>query len=464
MPAELFLRPFGVLLAIAISFSPASVNAQTCSQEDYCPASYCGGAAWNAGLFWDDPSGLLSSLTTQTQRFQRALDCAAECAAECGASVVVPGRDSYVQSDYLSIDTGVTMRGQGMGISVLERVGGGIILKNKNAGGSGDTDVHIQDLTFRGGGVSARFSQLADFTIARCEFESSASHGLHIQSAGRNGVISGCAAHDNGGDGFRVEDLAWPEPSEAVSFVGCHAHGNGTGAEGGHGFAIIDSGLVGASGCIATSNLYGAGFYIQSSSQVSLAGCISEDNSIGFASAGGPGGASTDIVFSSCIACQNSSHGFHVTWSEHVAINGCHARENDGYGIRLESADSSEMVKHFSIEGGTVLGNDSWGLLIEGGQHGTVSAVVIADNANGTTDSRGIGARKASGDSITRTQHLMVTGCVFSGHDFALIASGDNLGVFANDVSNTNSSPSTNCGDPICLYGSDNALDCNPGQ
>jgi len=356
-----------------------------------------------------------------------ALGAAAACADLCGgATVVVPAGTFDVSYDgtsgeSLEITSGVTLRGKGMGISILKLMGddvpdGAQILKNHSPG---DSHIHLSDLTFDGNWevdweeepdswqFAVEFTGVTDFTFTRCEFQNFSNNGVVIQDYSERGVFDSCLAHHNHTIGFYIHRHAAAYGgglNNALVFKRCYAWENGF-----HGFAAYASTQIRYVDCMAWENgvydvFNGSGFDIDGSGEVSFSGCISRGNLWGFATWNGAGGQGvvgskpTNMTFSACIAEGNESHGFKLASSEGTTMTSCHSRANGYSGIFMntgcaetgpEPEPEAQIMKHFSIVGGSVIGNgldgggpqQQAGIALMGVQYGTVSGVTIMNNA-----------------------------------------------------------------------------------
>jgi len=379
---------------------------------------------------------------------QDALDCAAAAPPDgCQSNTVFVPAGEYDVPETLTIASGVTLRGEGSGISVLRAAGSisGSILTA--ASGSG---IHLKDLEFDGNERSfaisgVEFENVSDFSISGCLFHNFGVDGLVLNGTGSpsNGTITRCQSRYNTGAGFRV----WPgNPNPGtyseLRFTACEAIQNT-----GDGFALKGVSNVALTACIADHGAVPppaagtAGFLVDSSEKVTLAAAIASGNNNGFSVVFGVDGLS----FSGCIARDSIADGFYIRSSANVALAGCHAEGNgrNGVSVRTEYGD---LAHHFSVVGGTISENARHGINLAGVKYGTISGVTVLNNsqdAGATYD----GIRIANGvDTPTvNSQHITVSGCVISDdrddpedktQNYAVrtLTGQGNISVFSNDV------------------------------
>ncbi len=445
------VRCLYLLLVVVLLLPPASAAA-SCPILDVTDPAY--------GAMGDDS-------LSDSAAFQDALDDAASCIASCGcggAVVYVPPGEYLVAN--LKISSYVTLRGDGMGVSVLKFYSGpsNYILRNVDWGFAVDHSyIGLEELTFDGDNVSSasgpNFRRVSDLTVSHCEFRNF-NNGMVIQEGGVRSLVQGCKAHHNSGIGFYAQK-ALGEQDEELIYSGCHSWDNGL-----NGFSAFDSEGITYVGCIATGNAQtgGAGFNLDSSRQVSYSGCISRGNGKwGFAVFASGSELAEDVSYSACTAEDNDYQGFKVSAVNGIALSGCHVQRNgilpdDSPAPYANSAGFFAVgpLKRLTITGGSFVGNGGHGIHVRDGRFATISGAVIMNNAAKAASRNGI--------YLEDTQRFLITNNMITDdqaqatQNFAVQSVGDSdfIYVYNNDVAGNMSAT------PISLVGTSNDTAHNP--
>jgi len=410
--------------------------------------------------------------------FQEALDDAAACASICGgATVFIPPGTYYVGEN--SIGSNVTLRGQGMGLSILKLDDDYYeypILANENVS---DSNIYIRDLTIDGEDGESKseggllLSNVDSFTVTRCEFKNSDGDGLRLRNGSQNGLINGCIASQNGENGFSISKGTGDDPVEVQVFSDCISESNDD-----SGFSIVEAQDVILSGCIASENgtessAHGvSGFHVDSSQQVAHTNCIAEGNGRGFqVYTSESSGAIEDISFSGCTAFDNEMQGFLLVANggtiRGVTLTACHAHSNGDRGF-YAFANGGE-ISHFSIAGGTVIYNVPHGIHVRGAQYGGITGVTIMNNSS-DQNAYDAGIFINDGASSASSKHITISGCMIGDdqdtaeQNYAIraVGSSDRIHILANDVEENIASEPISL--PTCVGDNLFVVEHNPGS
>jgi len=417
------------IAALLALFAPPASAQSTCTGGT-CPAGCVDWSILNVTDFGAAPN----DSEDDAPEIQCALDCAAAQPRVCGSSTVfIPAGIYYVSQLWpagpgaaLKIGSGVTLLGEGPGISILRPhsdATGGVILANVNwavVPTSSNTSIHICDITFDGknyGSYPAKnvmgpvnFAMVQDFSFTRCEFLNSPGTSVVTQQGSARGVFQDCVARDNGSIGFYAQSRKdqTPEdthPPEDLVYVGCVARNNG-----GNGFGVSDGDRVTFVGCVSEGNGT-QGFAVDGSRDVSYVDCIARDNLwFGFGvwyTSNWSGARPQHTTYTACIAEANGLLGWAAYRHSGLTLVACQALGNGwdarnpppqippngvnrspedwGHGVFVSGVDtaSDSRMERYSIVGGTVADNFGHGIYSKSSFYGTIAGVVIKNNSQG---------------------------------------------------------------------------------